>query len=316
MAKYAVTFGENGVTLTPKKGDAVTFSYLKKTTMAEAIGQSEKEISQRDDNAKALLSMLCEVLGHSRCSGHAGQTAIGAKLASDFKEAVREAEVLVIKPIFQAPIFAKNKGIETHTENGKPHPQWLKIQAQADKEWDSFIKAMRDGMYARYKATASIYFAYFGLLPCVYGADHTPDFDRLLTVTAMEKLIANAKTELEQETNEGISLALCKLCTDLDNRSEKTAIGDVDSALIALQSMLNTYTAIQRDALASKAQQGHIKAIESITQAQIDAKQAEPSQITATSKAVKAQESITAKAKAIADKAMQATKKAIETAPL
>lgn len=313
MAKYSVSFGSDKVTMTPVKGDPVSFAYVAKESMEEAIRQSKAEIAQRDDNARAYLSMLCDVFAHQRVAGFAKQTPIGERLPNDFKEAVREAEVLVIKPSFTDAILSKAQIVQKVDANGKQTPEWITVQIQADKLWGEYVRDLRDGMYARYKATASIYFAYFGLLPCVYNADGTPDTNRLLTVTAMEKLIANAKTDLEQESNEGVSLALVKLMEAMNSRNEKTVIGDIDLAITALQSLTNTFTAIKREKDDADKQQGHINAIQALTQEQINAKQASKAQVKATEKASKAQakkeakekQSIDAQAKAIVQNAME-----------
>lgn len=316
MAKYSVVFGSDKVTLTPSKGDAISFTYVEHDTMGDAIAQSKSEIAQRADNARAYLSMLCDVFSHTRVSGYAKKTPIGDKLPADFKEAIRETEVLVIKPVFVDGILAKN-GMHAPTDNAKPDPVWLAIIQNADKQWGEYVGELRDGMYARYKATCSIYFAYFGLLPCVYNADDTPDTSRLLTVTAMEKLIANAKTDLEQEKNEGISLALVKLLEQVNSRNEKTVLGDIDTAIVALTSLTNAFAAIKRASDDASKQTGHINAIQALTQAQIDAKQVEPEQVKATKLSIDAQaKAITAKAVAATKHARHAALKHNETAPL
>jgi hypothetical protein len=277
MAKYAVSFGSAVLTLTDKKGNPVEFAYEHALSLSDSLELTKAEQKKRGDVVRAHLSMLCMIMGHTRLSGYKGKTPIGDKLPAILKEAIRETEVLVIKPAFIAPIFAKCLVKDSsHDASEKDKAIYQKVVETADNAWDDYIKGLRDGMYARYKSIVTIYFAYFGLLPCVYNADGTPDTSRLLSVTAMEKLIANAKTDLAKEENEGISLALSKIKDELNARNEKTVIGDIGLALAYVADITATLLAIQRDNEAKKAEQNHVQAVTIMTQAQINAKNAEP----------------------------------------
>ena len=76
-----------------------------------------------------------------------------------------------------------------------------------------------------------------GQLPIVNG--------KLLPINAIKTLLDDAKPDNSE--NEGIAGKLVKLSVDIANRTEKTNLGDIPTAIAALKSMLATYDGLLRE---------------------------------------------------------------------
>jgi len=238
MAKYSVSFDASGVSLksTDGKGKPFTDSFVEGVALAEAMQTTKKEIQGRGELTRSMLSILAQVLQSPRIDGYRGKIALDSGLDSTYKELMRQAEVDILEPVFNASLDAKNA-------DSLEKPEY-KIARTA--QWSAYIQELRaGGMYARAKATASLYMGYFGKLPCAYNVDGTPDTAKLLGVTAMEKIIANAKTDLAKADNDGFSKRLVDLLEDMRAKTQKSHVGNIATALVALRELETLFTKLQ-----------------------------------------------------------------------
>lgn len=228
--KYAQDFSAKALIMQDDKGNKVQFEYLSPVTEQQAITTLRKEITGRGDTTASALSLMVQILDNPRFAAYAGKIEMGHKMDPKFKAAIREQEEAHLKPLFFAQLAKKMD------------------DAAKSEAWDAFIGELRTGgIYGNVKSYSTQYLGYFGKLPCVYDADGHPDKGRLLAVSAMSKLIANAKTDLPTKQSEGLSGELVKLAGELANRTEKTKIGGIPSAIAACKAMLVIFEGLQRE---------------------------------------------------------------------
>ena len=241
MAKYSVVFDDSGVALKATDGKAKPFNeaFVSGVDLVTAMGTTKQEIQGRGELTRSMLSILVQVLQSSRIDGYRGKISLDSGLDASYKELMRQAENDTLEPVFNASLDAKNASDLEKTE--------YKISRTA--QWSKYIQDLRaGGMYARAKATASLYMGYFGKLPCAYNADGTPDTARLIGVTAMEKIIANAKTDLAKVENDGFSKRLVDLLADVKAKTQKSHVGNIATALAALSELETLFRKIQVEA--------------------------------------------------------------------
>ena len=241
MAKYSVVFDDTGVALKATDGKAKPFNeaFVSGVDLVTAMGTTKQEIQGRGELTRSMLSILVQVLQSPRIDGYRGKISLDSGLDASYKELMRQAENDTLEPVFNASLDAKNQA-----DLEKPE---YKISRTA--QWSKYIQDLRaGGMYARAKATASLYMGYFGKLPCAYNADGTPDTARLIGVTAMEKIIANAKTDLAKVENDGFSKRLVDLLADVKAKTQKSHIGNIATALAALSELETLFRKLQVEA--------------------------------------------------------------------
>lgn len=140
----------------------------------EAIKGLRQEVQQRGKQTRYALSMLVQILNNPRMDGYKAAVPLNTVVPKECKSALREMEDEFLRPIF----------LDSLPKSHSP--------AQQQKEWDTFIKGLREpGVYARVRGVCLKYFAYLGMLPCVYDKNQKPDTHKLLAVSAMEKILAN-----------------------------------------------------------------------------------------------------------------------------
>jgi len=185
----------------------------------DAIRVINSEIKGRDSASKASVSLLSHLLNNPRLDGYKGTTPLNEAIPKELKAAIREIETEYLKPIFTAPLA--DKGMKPGT---------------IETQWQAFATGLREGgSYANTKSRVMAYFSHLGKLPIA-------DNGKCLTVAALDKILQNAKEQEAKPTiNEGIAGKLVKLSLEIDNRTEKTELGDNVTAIAALKSMLATY---------------------------------------------------------------------------
>lgn len=193
----------------------------------DAIRVVNGEIKARDSVSKASVSLLSHLLDNARLDGYKGTCPLNEAIPKELKAAIREIETEYLKPIFTAPLA--EKGMKPGT-----------IEAQ----WQSFATGLREGgSYANTKSRVMAYFSHLGQLPIT-------DNGKCLTVASIDKILQNAKEQAgKPAVNEGIAGKLVKLSHEIDNRTEKTELGDNVTAIAALKSMLATYEGLYREQL-------------------------------------------------------------------
>ena len=153
------------------------FAFLSPMDNDHALKALKTEVSGRGNVTRAALSCLLQILNTPRTDGYRGQGDInddtGAQMPKELKTAMRDAE-----STFFAPMFPQAK----HT--AKPGETYI-------SPFDTFLTGLRDaGIFATCKGVALKYYYFAGKLPCLYVGD-MPQTDKLLSVSAMQKLLQN-----------------------------------------------------------------------------------------------------------------------------
>jgi hypothetical protein len=225
MSRFEVTQNETAIVfLNTKTNKAEKLPLLQPMPDDEAIHALTRENKARESGSRASVSLLATFLNHPRFDGYKGQTPIGDLLPKELKEAMREHEAECMKPIFC--------GMQEH-KGAKP--------ATVARQWDEYIGALRAGSsYAVAKGKVLAYFAHCGKLPVA-------DNGLLLSVAAIDKLLAIAREDAQAPEQQGIAGKLVKLSAELENRTESTKLGSPATAIAALKSMLATYEGLLRE---------------------------------------------------------------------
>lgn len=178
------------------KGKPESFEYEQVMEPAEAMKAVRAEVRGRGYATRGALNLVMLILDNQRLSTYRGQTTIHSKIAPKVNSAVREVETEVLKPIYLAGL-------------AKSMSDTQKLEA-----WDMESAQMRSpGIYAVVKGICVKYFAHVGRLPCVYDGDK-PLKDKLLSVTAMQKILNNEKNRIpgiEHDASEALTSALDKV---------------------------------------------------------------------------------------------------------
>lgn len=221
-----VSFSDDKITfVNPKTNKAIVETLGDNLIDNDAIRIVNNEIKHRSSVSNASVALLSRILDNPRLDGYKGQTPINETIPKELKQAIRDLETEYLKPLFVQPLIEKGN---------KP--------ATIESLWQNFASGLRDGGgYANAKSRVVAYFAHCGKLPT-----HN---DKLLTIASIDKLLANAKALKTPKESEGIAGKLVLLSTDIENRTEKTNLGDYPTAISALKSMLNTYEGLYRQSL-------------------------------------------------------------------
>jgi len=224
MSKFEVSYTDSAIVfVNSKTNKAEKLEMGDVMAPIDAINAIRKEQNAAVSASRGAVSLLCELLTAPRLDGYKGTCPLNEAMPKELKSAVRELEVEYIKPIFCAPHI--EKGAKAHT---------------VEKLWQEYYSELNaGGSYAVAKGHVLRLFSYTGALP-KHG-------DKVLTVAAIKKLLENL--EKPDQEKSGIAGKLVSLSTDIENRNEKTDLGDYVTAIAALKSMLATYTGLQAEAL-------------------------------------------------------------------
>lgn len=216
------------VFVNPKNSKSEKIALMEKMDTVEAIRSLVSEQKAALSASRGAVSLLAAIMDSPRLDGYKGQTPVNESIPKELKEAIREMEVAFLKPEFEA-IHA--------TKGAKP--------ATVQKLWDAYAKELRSGgSYAVAKGKVTAYFAHCGQLPVHDG--------KLLSVSAIDKLLQNAKEAAGKPEAQGVSGKLRELAKLVQERKESTKLGDVGAAVYALKSMLATFeTMLQEEAAAA-----------------------------------------------------------------
>ena len=183
--------------------------------MEKATNVLRTEVTGRGECTRAALSALVLILQGDALGTYKGQGNInseeGAKLPKDLKEGMRIAEA-------------------THFQGAYKDPQKL----------HKFLSGLREaGIYATVKGVALKYFWFAGRLPCAYNDDGTPDTGKLLSVSAMQKLLQNM-VDPKGEEDKSLSFRVGALFSEFQETGK-----DMDKA--ALQVLLSRLSMFSQD---------------------------------------------------------------------
>lgn len=240
MNKYSISFSSDNskITFAPSsgKGTVEIVDAVPAVNIIDAMKDSREEINVRGKHTNAALSMVVYVFANTTVfDEYKGKTPANEKLPANLRQAFRDAEVTIFKPLFENQLGLKEKG---------------NTPAQIEKQWQDYVGALREGgMYSNAKSTALQYFAIVGQLPYVNG-----DSSQLMPVKAMQKIIANMR---EATPHKGIVGKLSDIRDEFNNRDNKTLIGDINTGVAILSDLLKQFQGLQREA-AEKASQNAI----------------------------------------------------------
>jgi len=223
MSKFTFSFNDNQVVITDAKNNAEPLALLDQLDTLESMRAIGTEQNAAVKASVGALSLLAEMLTDARFDFYKGATPINEKIPKEFNAALREKISEHMKPAFIADKLAKG---------AKP--------ATAENQWQVFAGGLNTGSFSNAKTWASKFFCQLGKLPSL-------DNGKLLPLRAIIKMIENAK--LPSEAGEGIAGKLVKIASDIENRTEKTELGDYASAIAALKSMLATFEGLHRESL-------------------------------------------------------------------
>ena len=222
-----VSYSDDAVTfVNPKNNKAEKLALCEVIEDIEAIRVVNAEIKGRSSVSHATVSLLAHLLNNARLDDYKGTTPANAPVPKELKAAIRDLETEYLKPIFSKPLVDKGN---------KP--------ATVEKAWQDFATGLREGGgYANAKSRVVSYFAICGQLPIAPNG-------KLLTVAAIDKLLANAKAMVAPVVDSGIAGKLVALSLEIENRTEKTPLGELPDAIAALKSMLATYEGLYSEQL-------------------------------------------------------------------
>lgn len=230
MAKKTLSFTDSQVIITDDKNKSEKIDLLDSIIDLDAIQAVRKEQRAWAKASQGALSLLARMLNNPRFDAYKGTTPLGEKITPEFRGALRDIEVEHMKPVFVADLTAKGN-----------------TPATIEKQWQEYSLGLRQGTYAMVKSYVSKLFCHLGQLPvCENG--------KLLPINAIKTILANAETPKETT---GIAGRLVSIAVDLDNRTEKTDLGSIPSAIAALRAMLATYEGLQREDDERKTEQLH-----------------------------------------------------------
>lgn len=220
MAKKTISFTDNQVIIIDDKNKAEKLDLFEQVNDVDAIKSIRKEQNAGKSASVGALTLLVHMLDNARFDAYKGQTPIGEKITPEFRGALRDIEVEYMKPIFTADLATKGQ-----------------TPATIEKQWQEYSLGLRTGTYALVKSYVSKLFCHLGQLPVHEG--------KLLPINAIKQILANAENPSGE--SEGIAGKLVKLSMDIENRTEKTNLGDLPTAVAALKSMLATYEGLMRE---------------------------------------------------------------------
>jgi hypothetical protein len=229
MANYIFSYDEkNHIIITDAKTNLAKdtlqlLDSVEHTHAFRVLTQGRKADAKASDVA---ISLLCDLLENPRMDGYKGNTPINEPVSNLAKSALRDVELLVLQPEFEAALI----------NNGK-------TPAQAQQAWTEFKnEELNKGSYSNAKSTVIKMFCYMGKLPKAPNG-------KLLPLHAVKRMVEDFMQAKENPDNEGISSRLVSLASALDKRTETTKLGDYPSAIAALKSMLATFEGLYREQL-------------------------------------------------------------------
>lgn len=235
MSKLQVAVTANGLQFLATRANGKVesipgdFAFLAPMAADKAIDNLKHEVAQRGNVTRAALSSLVLILQSPRMDGYKGGGDINGTdgLPKELKTAARDAESGYFSPMFKD-----------------------------SKKLDSFLTGIREaGIYATAKGVALKYFWFVGELPCLYVNGH-PQTDKLLSVSAMQKIMANMLEdkqpedksiarkvlELQQQFEEAENLTRDQMAAVLNNL--KQFANEVQQAINVLDSEVTDKTSV------------------------------------------------------------------------
>lgn len=218
MSKFEVSFSDTAITFvnskTQKAEKADLFEVMDDQ---KAFNLVKKEINGQEGASRGAVSLLYKIITNTtRLDAYRGKTPANESAPSELKAVLRELEGQFFRPMFP------------NTATG-------------ETDYGVFMgKLKAGGSYATAKNAVVSYFAKAGKTP-IY------DNGKLLTVAAINKLLSNM--DKPENPKLGIAGKLVALSLELNDRGDKTELGDLPTGIAALKAMLATYEGLYREQL-------------------------------------------------------------------
>ena len=228
MAKFSVSFDDARVTIINDATNKVDgkFDLLEHVELSTAFRVLTAGRKADEKASDVAISMLADVMQSPILDEYKGKTPANEKVPSVFLSAIRDIENELFKPEF----------IKAHMARGA-------TAGKADALWQDFRKnELTTGSYSNAKSFVCKLYAHVGQLPIAPNG-------KLLPLFAIRRMLDSWKSQQETAAadNEGISQRLVALSLEIEQRTEKTKIGNVHSAIAALKSLLATYEGLARE---------------------------------------------------------------------
>lgn len=253
MAKFAFSFDADRIIIVNEATNKVDdkLELLEHVELSQAfrvLSAGRKADAKASDVS---ISMLADVMQSPVLDEYKGKTPANEKVPSTMLAAVRDVENDIFKKAY----------VQAHIDKGA-------TPSKADALWQEFRKSeLTTGSYSNAKSYVCKMFAHMGQLPIAPNG-------KLLPLHAIKRMYDTWKASQETgHINEGVAGKLIKLSSEIENRTEKTELGDYASAIAALKSMLATYEGLYAESLerlteiignpANDVQQGATDAIQS-----------------------------------------------------
>lgn len=220
VAKYSFSFDADRVTIVDEKSQKVDdkLELLEHVDLGVAFKVLTRGRQADEKASDVAISMLCDVLeNNSVLLEYKGKTLVDQKVPSTFLSAFRDAENVLMKPVF----------IEAHISKGAS-------AGKADQLWQEFRKSeLTTGSYSNAKSFVAKLFCHVGATPVAPNG-------KLLPLYAVRRMYESWKAEQEAPTApKGIADRLVKLSAELHNAGAD--LGDCPTAIASLKAMLATY---------------------------------------------------------------------------
>lgn len=218
-----IDFTNDQVIIVDEKNQAEKMTLLEMASPIDSIKFIRREQDAGKNASVGALSLLVNMLDNAKFDAYKGTTPAGEKITPEFRGALRDIEVEYMKPVFVQDLLDKGN---------KP--------ATAEKLWQEYSANLRTGTYAMVKSYVSKLFCHGGKLP-------KTDNGKLIPINAIKIMVSQLKGATHEKT--GIAGKLVTLASDIENRTEKTDLGDYVTAIAALKNMLATYEGLYREEL-------------------------------------------------------------------
>jgi hypothetical protein len=245
-----VTCNESAIVFTDDKNKSVSLELFEQMPDAESVKAVGKELNAQGSASKGAVSLMTNILNSPALDGYKGVTEWAAPTPVELKQAMRRAEDEYIKPLF-------------FSQHGNPSPSAgvheTQLTAEQKKERTKYthVSGMLDlymtqlragGSYAVARGFVLEYFAKAGQRPIAENG-------RMLSVAALKKILElKRKEHAAPKEDTGIAGKLVSLSAELNDRTEKTNVGELFTAIAALKSMLAVYEKIELDVSEARTQ--------------------------------------------------------------
>lgn len=240
-----ISVNENSIVFVDDKNKAQTLELFDQFDDKDAVKAIGRELNAQGSASKAAVSLMANILNHPSMDGYKGQTPWTERISNELKQAMRRAEDEYITPLFMAMHGNPQSHAGVHVNTLTPEQKKEREKfAHVSKMLSAYLTDLRaGGSYAVARGFVLEYFAKAGERPIASNG-------KMLSVAALKKILdLKRKEHAAPVAHEGIAGKLVSLSAEIQNRTEKTDLGDYATAIAALKAMLNAYEALHSEML-------------------------------------------------------------------